>query len=156
MTELVSTALLLTSAFWPATTSAQDKAVSTTTVATTSVPAITIVTPTRPLVSIESYVREYYKDEPILAEIARCESTFRQYDSNGDILKGKVNSDDVGVMQINRFYHGDKAEALGYDIYSIDGNLAFGRWLYGKYGASPWSASSQCWTKTLPKTVAMK
>ncbi len=152
MTELVSTALLLTSAFWPASGAAAQ--ITATTSATTTVPApiVKVVTQKYPLVSIETYVREYFKDEPILAEVARCESTFRQYDSNGTILRGRVNSDDVGVMQINKFYHEDTADALGYDIYSIDGNLAFGRWLYQKYGAAPWSASSSCWAKSISGT----
>jgi len=152
MTELVSTALLLASAFWPASGSAAEN--TATTSATTSAPApiVKTVTPMRPLVSIETYVREYFRDEPLLAEIARCESTFRQYDAKGNILRGIVNDDDIGVMQINKFYHEDKADQLGYDIYSIDGNLAFGRWLYQKYGATPWSASSPCWAKSNSNT----
>ncbi len=98
-------------------------------------------------ITLESYVREYFKDTPILAEVSACESTFRQYNSKGLILRGEVNSDDVGLMQINTFYHEDTAKKLGYDIYTIEGNLAFGKYLYDKYGTSPWSASSKCWKK---------
>ena len=98
---------------------------------------------------IEAYVRKEFTATPILVEVARCESTFRQYDSKGDVVRGKVNSADVGVMQINEKYHADEAEKLGYDIYTTEGNVAFAKYLYGKYGVQPWSSSSPCWSGTL-------
>lgn len=94
-------------------------------------------------------MRSYFEDTPILAEIARCESTFRQYNTDGSVLRGKVNSDDVGVMQINEYYHAESAVRLGYNVYTLEGNLAFGKRLYEKYGTSPWSASAPCWKKSL-------
>ena len=101
--------------------------------------------------NIESYVRKEFTNEPILVEVARCESTFRQYDSKGNIIRGKVNSADVGVMQINEKYHADEAAKLGYDIYTTEGNVAFAKYLYGKYGAQPWTSSSPCWSQELAK-----
>jgi hypothetical protein len=98
--------------------------------------------------TIESYVRKEFKDTPILVEVARCESTFRQYDTQGNIIRGRVNSADVGVMQINEKYHADEAVKLGYDIYTTQGNVAFAKYLYGKYGVQPWSSSSPCWSAT--------
>ena len=44
------------------------------------------------IMSTENYVREYFSDIPIMIQIARCESTFRQLDSDGEIHRGKVNS----------------------------------------------------------------
>lgn len=102
--------------------------------------------------TIEKYLREHYSDTPILIEIARCESTFTHYDKNGDLVRGKVNSKDVGVMQINEKYHLEDAKKLGYDIYTIEGNVAYAKYLYEKYGADPWKASSPCWSKK----IAMK
>ncbi len=98
--------------------------------------------------TLETYVREYYKDTPILAEISKCESTFRQYDKKGNVIRGIVNKDDVGLMQINEHYHADTAEKLGYDLTTVDGNLAFGKYLYERDGSEPWSASSKCWSKS--------
>ena len=95
--------------------------------------------------STESYVRSYYVNTPILAEISKCESRFRQFTKNGDILRGRVDKDDIGVMQINERYNGDLAKKLGYDIYTLDGNLAMGQWLYDHQGSAPWSASQVCW-----------
>jgi hypothetical protein len=95
---------------------------------------------------LESYVRAEYADEPILVDIARCESTFRQFDQSGNIIRGKVNQADVGVMQINEKYHADEAVKKGYNIYTVEGNLAFAKYLYDKYGSDPWSSSSKCWS----------
>ena len=99
---------------------------------------------------VESYLHEEYFDAPILVEIARCESEFRQFDKNGKLIRGRVNADDVGVMQINEFYHADKAKELGIDIHTLEGNVAFGKYLYEKYGSKPWSASKPCWSKPRP------
>jgi hypothetical protein len=96
--------------------------------------------------AVEAYVRHASADEPILVDIARCESTFRQFDQNGNIVRGKVNQADVGVMQINEKYHADEATKLGYNIYTVEGNVAFAKYLYDKYGADPWSSSSKCWS----------
>jgi len=98
---------------------------------------------------IEAYIRSQTSDMPILVDIARCESTFRQYGSNGEVIRGLVNPADVGVMQINEKYHGDSALKLGYDIYSVEGNVAFAKYLYDKYGTSPWSSSEKCWASSL-------
>lgn len=99
---------------------------------------------------IEAYLREQYSDMPILVEVARCESTFRQYGDNGQVIRGLVNKADVGVMQINERYHAETAEKLGIDIYSIEGNVSFAKYLYGKYGTSPWSSSAKCWKSSAP------
>ncbi|MEK7551932.1 MAG: hypothetical protein AAB534_00800 [Patescibacteria group bacterium] len=95
--------------------------------------------------STEEIVKNYFADAPIMVEIARCESTFRQINSKGEVLRGVVNSRDVGVMQINERFHGDTAEKMNVDIYSIDGNLEYARHLYEKQGTKPWKASEKCW-----------
>ena len=99
--------------------------------------------------SVENYLREQYADTPILVEVARCESTFSQFDKDGNLVRGRVNNQDVGVMQINEKYHLAAAARLGLDIHTVEGNVAYAKHLYEVYGASPWSASSPCWGKTL-------
>jgi hypothetical protein len=96
-------------------------------------------------VTLEDYVRAYFIETPILAEIASCESSFRQYGEDGDVLRGKVNKSDLGLLQVNEYYHGEKAEDLGFDLTTVDGNLAYAKYLYNKEGTQPWSASAKCW-----------
>jgi hypothetical protein len=100
------------------------------------------------LMTVEEYVRGYFSDIPVMIEIAKCESRFRQYDKNGEVLRGVVNSLDRGVMQINEYYHLETAEKLGYDLLTIEGNTAYARYIYEKSGVKPWVSSSPCWGKT--------
>ncbi|MFP4616657.1 MAG: hypothetical protein ACLFNR_00650 [Candidatus Paceibacterota bacterium] len=93
----------------------------------------------------EEHVRDYFSDVPAMVDVARCESHFRHFDKDGSVLKGTMNGSDVGVMQINKEYHGQKATELGLDIYSVEGNLEYARYLYEEQGLAPWMASEHCW-----------
>lgn len=93
----------------------------------------------------QEIVQEYFSDTPILIDVARCESRFRQFDATGAVLRGKVNPRDIGVMQINEKYHATSALKYGFDIYSLEGNLGYAKHLYEKQGTSPWVHSSKCW-----------
>jgi hypothetical protein len=99
------------------------------------------------IMSTEQYVRKYFSDIPIMIQIAKCESTFRQLDDNGEVHRGKVNSQDVGVMQINEHYQLQTAEKENYNIYTLEGNTAYARVLYEKQGTAPWASSKACWGK---------
>ena len=109
-----------------------------------SVPPEPTVFVNQPL-TLEEYVRLYYYDTPILAEIARCESRFRHTGEDGKVIRGEASREDVGVMQINEFYHEERAEKLGLNLHTLQGNLMYAKWLYGKEGGAPWFASSKCW-----------
>lgn len=95
--------------------------------------------------AMEAYLRKEYGDEPLLVDIARCESNFRQFDQNGNVIRGIVNHDDVGVMQINEKFQGPTALKLGMNIYTVEGNVAYAKHLYKEQGAQPWISSSKCW-----------
>lgn len=98
--------------------------------------------------TVNEYVHAYFADIPLLADIAGCESHFRQYDKNGSVLRGEVVREDVGLMQINETYHKDVADKLGLDLNTMQGNLAYGRYLYEKQGSTPWNSSKACWGKS--------
>lgn len=83
----------------------------------------------------------------IFIDIAECESTTRQYDNRHEPLKGLVDADDTGVLQINKRYHAEKAEALGMDLDSPVGNIAYAKHLYETKGLSPWNSSKSCWSR---------
>lgn len=110
---------------------------------------------TQEVKTVKEVVREYFKDTPIMAEIAWCESRNRQFDINGEIFRGKVNSDDVGVMQINTYYHLKAAKARGNDLFTLEGNLDYAKYLFEREGTVPWMSSSKCW---IPRSnlVALK
>ncbi len=101
----------------------------------------------------EATVRAYFKDIPVMIQIARCESTFRHTLADGSILRGVVDKADTGVMQINKRYHSKAATTLGINLDDIYGNMAYARHLYEKQGTKPWNASSPCWSKTLAMNI---
>ena len=106
--------------------------------------------------NVERFINDYFADIPILAEIAKCESRYRQFNSNGGVLKGNKNSYDRGVMQINILYHASTAEELGLNIHNLDDNVRYARYLYEKEGAKPWMSSSACWAKFNQSEIARR
>ena len=139
MIELTSAiALLVTSVFGPATAVAQDVSTSDNTQSKAAIESPE---------TLATYVQAYFAETPILAKVSMCESGLRQVGDDGQVLRGKVNHDDVGLMQINEHYHGDKAKSLGMDLETVKGNLAYAKYLYDQEGTAPWSASSPCWNK---------
>lgn len=149
MIELTTGIVFLLSSMYGSSAPSTDALVqSNTATSTPSMPAITIDSDRA---AVEAYLREHYSDTPILVEIARCESTLMHY-KNGKLVRGRVDNADVGVMQINERYHLETAEKLGYNIHTIEGNVAYAQYLYDKLGTQPWSASKPCWGD---KVVAM-
>ena len=99
--------------------------------------------------SDEKAVRTYFRDIPVMIQVARCESTFRHTLADGSILQGRVDPADTGVMQINKRYHEATASGLGFDLDDMYDNMAYARHLYETQGTQPWSASLPCWGQTL-------
>ena len=107
------------------------------------------------IMGTEQYVREYFSDIPIMIHIAECESSFRHLDKDGEIHRGVLNPADVGVMQINEFYHLDRSQSENYNIYTIEGNTSYARELYEREGTDPWNSSKACWGKYLNRDLAL-
>lgn len=97
----------------------------------------------------EEIVRAYFRDIPVMIQVARCESTFRHTLADGSVLQGRVDKRDTGVMQINKYYHEATAIKMGLNLDDIYDNMAYARHLYETQGVQPWSASSPCWGNTL-------
>jgi len=64
---------------------------------------------------------------------------------DGGVLRGVANYQDVGVFQINEYYHLDKSIELGFDIYTTEGNMDYAEHLYETQGTTPWKWSAFCW-----------
>lgn len=113
-----------------------------------NVNAATVAQAMAPTQTVRNQVETYFADTPVLVDIARCESHFRQFNTDGGVYRGKINRYDVGVMQINELYHKAEATALGLDLTDLADNLAFAKQLYDKEGTKPWASSGACWGKT--------
>ena len=94
-------------------------------------------------------MEEFGPNHPMV-NVAKCESNWIQYeivDNFIKILRGRMTPADIGIFQVNVEYHGEDAKKLGYNIYTPIGNIGFARYLYNKYGLSPWNASKRCWDR---------
>ena len=104
--------------------------------------------------TVQQYVQTYFADEPIMIAIADCESHFTQLDKDGKVVKNP-HSSAVGVYQIMASIHATSAdENLGLNIYTLQGNAAYARYLYESQGTAPWNDSKSCWGKSAAAKVA--
>lgn len=100
----------------------------------------------------EEVVKELEPDElksliPTLYPVCACESDYskktpKQFNPDGTVVTGPTN--DYGACQISHI-HIHNAEAIGYDIMSLSGNIAYANYLYRRDGLSPWNSSKKCW-----------
>lgn len=90
-------------------------------------------------------INTVFGDNPIMVRIAKCESTL-MHEKNGEVVRGIVDPDDTGLMQINKRYHGKEAEKLGLDLEDIQDNLAYAKHLFNREGTTPWNSSRKCWS----------
>ena len=98
--------------------------------------------------------KEHGVDANLTQAIAFCESTYKQFDARtGTVLRGVHNPLDVGLFQINEKYHLKKSQELGFDIYSVEGNIDYALWLLKAQGAHPWKWSKPCWSPKINPVV---
>jgi hypothetical protein len=102
--------------------------------------------------AIAKAVNVFFNHAPVMVDIARCESGLRQNDASGRVLRGGFGGHMIGLFQLNEQYHRSAARALGFDIDSLLGNIAYARELYRTEGTTPWNSSSGCWQPTAPAT----
>lgn len=100
-------------------------------------------------VDVESTVRAYFAETPVMIEIARCESKFRQFADSGNPLYGGYGGKMVGVFQVYSDIHASFARSMGTDIETLDGNLQYAKYLYEREGTKPWVSSFPCWGSEL-------
>lgn len=81
----------------------------------------------------------------VMHDISWCESKDRQFNDDGTVYRGVINSEDVGKYQINEHYHLLAAQKMGIDIYTEDGNEQYAMVLYNAHGTRDWNASRSCW-----------
>ncbi len=104
--------------------------------------------------STEDIVRTAFVDAPVMIDIARCESKFTQFNSNGTFLRGGMGQKMIGIFQIYEDIHATYAKGIGMDIYTTEGNMAYARHLYEREGTQPWLSSFPCWGKEVNTSTA--
>jgi hypothetical protein len=105
---------------------------------------------TNPNTNVEAAVRAYFADIPVMIKVAKCESEYRQFNSSGSALHGGTGDAMVGVFQIYKTVHEKFASSLGMDIHTLEGNLAYARYIYDREGTVPWNSSAPCWEENTP------
>ena len=91
------------------------------------------------------------KLEGLLKAICACESagsptaTPTHFDLDGKVIRGKKNSQDVGICQINLDWHNDKAKKIGLDLFKENDNIKYAKILFASEGSKPWNWSKSCW-----------
>jgi soluble lytic murein transglycosylase-like protein len=88
---------------------------------------------------------KYGIDTDNALRIAHCESNFRQYNEDGNVLHGKVNPADSGIFQINEKWHLEASQTLDLDIHTTKGNIEYAMRLLKKEGNRHWNWSKPCW-----------
>lgn len=72
-----------------------------------------------------------------MLSVAVCESGIRHFAPiTGTILTSKTN--DLGLFQINSKTWLEKSKELGYDIYTVRGNIKMARYIYEVQGINAW------------------
>jgi hypothetical protein len=82
---------------------------------------------------------------PVLHRIAQCESRGQYFTKDGRVVCGTQHAADLGLFQIHTVVWGKKVQALGYDLYTPEGNTRMARYLFDNYGSVPWQSSAACW-----------
>ena len=99
-------------------------------------------------VGVETAVRSYFAETPVMSAIASCESEFTQFNSDGSVLHGGYKHTMIGIFQIAPL-HLPTAKAHGFDVNTVAGNMAYAKYLYEREGTRPWLDSSWCWQKKM-------
>lgn len=135
-------------------TAAAHAAAATTASSTASstVATTTILSPSQ----IETKVREYFADVPVMIEIAQCESNFRQFTDSGKVFYGGAGGGMVGVFQFYESIHAGPAAQLGFDLDTLDGNIGYAKHVYEKQGTAPWRACVPATSVTLDPQTKLK
>lgn len=105
---------------------------------------------TGPNSGIQTLVQAAFTDAPDMVAVAKCESGFRQFSSEGVVLRGGSAGKYIGIFQIGERLHIAPATKLGLDILTIDGNIAYARHLYDQQGIAPWRECSPATKNTAP------
>jgi len=107
-------------------------------VAVFALPSLVRAQAADPNAGVEERVRAAFADAPDMIAIAKCESGFRQFSPDGTVLYGGSGKAYIGIFQIGQRLHLGPAAAMGLDIMTVEGNIAYARHLFSRSGTVPW------------------
>lgn len=84
------------------------------------------------------------KDADIAIKVATCESSLRQFDDKGQVVKSKTG--DSGLFQINQV-HKKQLDEMKLDPDKLEDNIKYAKHLFDRNGLRDWSMSKHCWSK---------
>lgn len=125
---------------------------STAATSATTTPTTTASTSRQTPAETEKKVREYFADKPVMIEIAKCESKFRQFTDAGNVLRGGSGGMMVGVFQFFESVHTTAAKKLGFDLLTVEGNIGYAKHVYAQSGTTPWVS---CVPEVVPVATVM-
>lgn len=93
-----------------------------------------------------------------LVPVCACESqgdpfkTPTHWDIDGQVLRGRINPQDIGMCQIHAPIWEPVAIKLGFNIYEEQGNIKMANHIYDTQGLAPWKWSEHCWSRASTST----
>lgn len=93
---------------------------------------------------VKREINKEIEKQKILKAIIDCESSNRHV--VGTLAKVGI---DIGKCQINTYWHGDRAESMGLNLYNPADNLEYCLYLFKTEGVKPWRSSQACWQQEL-------
>ena len=121
-------------------------------------PVSRITVDTDPNFHVKTLVTQFFEDNNAaeMIPIINCESGFRQYDAEGELLRNHEGSSAIGVAQILGSQHPDPKVIRRYnkkfdmdltvdsfDITTLEGNLGYALVLYKVRGVRDWECSKR-------------
>lgn len=102
--------------------------------------------------TVKAHIEAQFGVGTPMVAVAMCESGLVQFDDFNHVLRGHITPADIGTFQVNVEYHGNRAKKLGINLYSLDGNIEYAKYLYDKNGLKDWEASRGCWSKLISES----
>jgi hypothetical protein len=96
-----------------------------------------------------AYLAHEFRDDPVMIEIAFCESSWRHQDSDGRVRVNR-NSDksqtvDVGLFGFNVHWNAELMQKHRLDPYAVKDNVRLAKHLRKKRKYQDWESSRSCW-----------